>query len=404
MTVPTLPGAMVGVIGGGQLGRMFVAACHRLGYRAAVWSDAADAPALAVADLAVVAAYDDLAALEAFTAAVAVATVEFENLPAALLERVEARVPLRPSARVVATAQHRGREKAALAALGVPVAPWSALPAAGDAAAAAAVLDDAVGALGTAPVGGGPAAVLKTAGFGYDGKGQVPLPAAGPWPGPALGLLAHEPCVVEAFVDLAAELSVVVARGVDGRSRAFPVAENLHARHVLDLTFLPARVDAAVAERATGLALRVIEGLDLVGVACVELFLTRTGDLWVNEVAPRPHNSGHVTLEACRVDQFEQQLRAVCGLPLGDPAIVRPAAMANLLGDLWQTGEPDWPAALAVEGVRLHLYGKGAARPGRKMGHLSAVADDATEAARLVVAARAAAGGDRSARCRTSST
>jgi 5-(carboxyamino)imidazole ribonucleotide synthase len=403
MTTPTLPGAMVGVIGGGQLGRMFAAACHRLGYRVAVWSDAADAPALPVADLALVAPYLDEAALDTFAAAVAVATVEFENLPVALLERVEARVPLRPSARVVATAQHRGREKVALAELGVPVAPWRALPAAGSGAAAAAALDAAVAALAPVPVRSGPAAVLKTAGFGYDGKGQVPLPAAGPWPEAALELLAREPCVLEAFVDLALELSVVVARGVDGRSRAFPVAENQHARHVLDLTFLPARVAGAVAERATELALRVIEGLDLVGVACVELFLTRSGDLWVNEVAPRPHNSGHVTLEACRVDQFEQQLRAVCGLPLGDPAIVRPAAMANLLGDLWQAGEPDWTAALGVEGVRLHLYGKGAARPGRKMGHLSAVADDATAAARLVVAARVAAR-DGSGRCRTSST
>jgi 5-(carboxyamino)imidazole ribonucleotide synthase len=404
MTSPTLPGAMVGVIGGGQLGRMFVAACHRLGYRAAVWSDAADAPALPAADLAVVAPYDDEAALAAFTAAVAVATVEFENLPAALLERIEARVPLRPAARTVATTQHRGREKAALAALGVPLAPWCALAAAGDVASAAAALDAAVPSLAGAAVRDGPAAVLKTAGFGYDGKGQVPLPAARPWPGPALDLLAREPCVVEAFVDLQVELSVVVARGLDGRCRAFPVAENEHARHVLDLTFLPARIDAAVGERATALALRVVEGLDLVGVACVELFLTRSGDLWVNEVAPRPHNSGHVTLEACRVDQFEQQLRAVCGLPLGDPALVRPAAMANLLGDLWQAGEPDWSAALAIEGVRLHLYGKEAARPGRKMGHLSAVADDATAAARLVIAARAAADPARSPRCRTSST
>jgi 5-(carboxyamino)imidazole ribonucleotide synthase len=238
-----------------------------------------------------------------------------------------------------------------------------------------------------------PVAVLKSAGFGYDGKGQVPILEPARLPDAALDLLVREPCVVEAFVDLAGELSVVVARGVDGRCRAFPVFENHHRHHVLDLTFVPARVAPEVAERATALAIDVVEGLAVVGLACVEFFLTRDGELWVNEVAPRPHNSGHVTIEACRVDQFEQQLRAVCGLPLGDPALVAPGAMANLMGDLWGGGAPDWPAALAVEGVRLHLYGKRGARPGRKMGHLAAVGDDATAAGTKVARARAAAGG-----------
>jgi 5-(carboxyamino)imidazole ribonucleotide synthase len=389
---PIGPGATVGMIGGGQLGRMFTAAAHRLGYRVAVWSDAADAPALAAADLALVAPYDDEAALDTFTGAVAAATVEFENLPSRLLERVGARVPLRPSAAVVATVQHRGREKAALAALGVPLAPWRALGPAGGPAAAAETLGAAVAALPRG-VPGRPLAVLKTAGFGYDGKGQVLLGAGAPWPAAALDLLGREACVVESFVDLAAELSVVVARGDDGLCRAFPVAENHHAHHVLDLTLLPARIDADLAGRATALAERVVAGLGVVGLACVELFLTRAGELWVNEVAPRPHNSGHVTLEACRVDQFEQQLRAVCGLPLGDPSLVRPGAMANLLGEVWQAGEPDWSAAMAVAGVRLHLYGKREARPGRKMGHLSAVGEDAAAAARLVVRARVAARG-----------
>lgn len=395
-----LPGAMVGVIGGGQLGRMFVAAAQRLGYRVAVWSDAPDAPALAAADLAVVAPYDDEAALEVFAGAVAVATVEFENLPVATLERVEARVPLRPSAAVVATTQHRGREKAALAAVGLPLAAWCGLPRAGDRAAAAIALEHAVAAVasldGRRP--DAPVAVLKSAGFGYDGKGQVALAGDGPWPDAALDLLAHEACVLEAFVDLAAELSVVVARAADGSCRAFPVAENHHAHHVLDLTLIPARIPPAVAAQATALALRVVEGLDVVGLACVEMFLTRSGALWINEVAPRPHNSGHVTIEACRVDQFEQQLRATCGLPLGDPALLRPGAMANLMGDLWQDGDPDWAAALAVEGARLHLYGKREARLGRKMGHLSAVADDAASAAARVVRARVAAGANGRAR------
>jgi len=392
------PGAMVGVVGGGQLGRMFAAAAHRLGYRVAVWSDADDAPALVGADLALVAPYDDEGALAAFTAAVAVATVEFENLPADLLERVEARVPLRPSSAVVVATQHRGREKAKLAALGAPLAPWRPLRVAASRAAAAQALHAglrAVGAWGAGrpPGAGRPVAVLKSAGFGYDGKGQVPILDPAHPPDAALDLLVREPCVLEAFVDLAGELSVVVARGVDGRCRPFPVFENHHRHHVLDLTFVPARVAPEVAERATALALEVVEGLDVVGIACVELFVTRDGDLWVNEVAPRPHNSGHVTIESCRVDQFEQQLRAVCGLPLGDPTLVAAGAMANLLGDLWSAGTPDWSAALAVEGVRLHLYGKRSARPGRKMGHLAAVGDDATAAGVKVARARAAAGG-----------
>ena len=392
---PVLPGRQLGVIGGGQLGRMFAVAARRLGYRVAVWSDDLRAPAFAVADLAVCAPYDDVSALDAFTGAVDVVTVEFENLPQALLEEIEARVPLRPSAAAVAATQHRVREKRALEALGVPLAPWCAVAAAtaphgATAPDGATAPSDAAAALEAAAARVGRPAILKTAGFGYDGKGQVAVPAEGPWPEAAVAMAGREPCVLEAFVDLALELSVVVARSPDGDARAFPVAENHHARHVLDLTVMPARVGADVADRAQALALRVVSGLGIVGLACVELFLTRGGELWVNEVAPRPHNSGHVTIEACRVDQFEQQVRAVCNLPLGDPASVRPGAMANLMGDLWNRGEPDWVAALAVPGVRLHLYGKRTARPGRKMGHLSAVADDPNTAAELVLQARAA--------------
>jgi 5-(carboxyamino)imidazole ribonucleotide synthase len=383
VTAPILPGATLGVLGGGQLGRMFAVAARRLGYRVAVWSDDPDAPALALADLPTRAPYDDAAALASFTAAIDVCTVEFENLPADLLRAIEHRVPLRPSAEAITATQHRGREKRALQQLGAPLTPWRPLEAAGSRHAAAAALEAATDAIGRP-------AVLKTAGFGYDGKGQVAIPATGRWPEAALALLAAEPCVLEAFVDLELELSVVVARSPGGEVRAFPVAENHHARHVLDLTVMPARVGGDVAERAEALARRVVTGLGVVGLACVELFLTRGGDLWVNEVAPRPHNSGHVTIEACRVDQFEQQVRAVCGLPLGAPDSVRPGAMANLLGDLWEGGEPDWRAALAVDGARLHLYGKAEARPGRKMGHLSAVAGDADAAAALVLRARAA--------------
>jgi 5-(carboxyamino)imidazole ribonucleotide synthase len=376
---PVLPGACIGIVGGGQLGRMAAQAARRLGYRVAVWSDVAEAPALPLADLALVAPYDDPDALERFVAAADVATVEFENLPAATLAAIEARRPLRPSAAVVAATQQRRREKERLAAFGMPVARWRAVDGADD-------LDAAIEAVGRP-------AILKTAGFGYDGKGQVAIPAEGAVPDAARALAAREPCVLEARVELACELSVVVARGVDGAVRAFPAFENAHADHVLDVTVVPASVAPATAARVEALALQVAVGLDLIGLACVECFVATDGTVLVNEVAPRPHNSGHVTIEACRVDQFEQQVRAVCGLPLGDPALVRPGAMANLLGDLWRSGEPDWAGALAVPGVRLHLYGKHEARPGRKMGHLSAVAATAAEAAALVRTAR-----DRAAR------
>jgi 5-(carboxyamino)imidazole ribonucleotide synthase len=362
---PILPGATLGVVGGGQLGRMFATAARRMGYRVAVWSDVADAPALATADLRVAARYDDPAALATFTAGVAAATVEFENLPLATLREIARRVPLRPGPDAIAATSHRVREKEALTALGLPLAPWRSL-------AAGASLDAALSNLGTP-------AILKTAGFGYDGKGQVRIHARDAVPAAAYALLAAQPCVLEGMVDWVAELSVVAARSEDGALRAFPVAENVHRNGILDLTLLPARVTAEIASQAVEFAFRVLEGLAYVGVAAVEFFLGRGGELLVNEVAPRPHNSGHVTIEACSVDQFEQQVRALCGLPLGEPTLLAPAAMVNLLGDLWQSAEPDWAAALAVPGVRLHLYGKDRAAVGRKMGHLSAVGSDAAE-------------------------
>ncbi|MFN2321902.1 MAG: 5-(carboxyamino)imidazole ribonucleotide synthase [Trueperaceae bacterium] len=379
-SAPVLPGACIGIVGGGQLGRMAAQAARRLGYRVAVWSDVADAPALPLADVAVVAPYADPEALERFVAAADVATVEFENLPVATLCAIEARRPLRPSAAVVAATQHRRREKEALAALDVPLARWRPVDGADD-------LDEALAAVGRP-------AILKTAGFGYDGKGQVSIPSEGDVPAAARALAAREPCVLEARVDLACEVSVVVARCLDGSMRAFPPFENAHADHVLDVTVVPASVAPETVARAEALALRVVAGLGLIGLGCVECFVATDGTVLVNEVAPRPHNSGHVTIEACRVDQFEQQVRAVCGLPLGDPALVRPGAMANLLGDLWRSGAPDWAAALTVPGVRLHLYGKREPRSGRKMGHLSAVAATTAEAADLVRTARA-----RAARC-----
>jgi 5-(carboxyamino)imidazole ribonucleotide synthase len=372
---PVLPGATVGILGGGQLGRMLAIAARRLGYGVCVWAPERGSPAFALADEVVCAAYDDAAARERFAATVDVVTLEFENLPADMVAALAEAVPVRPGPGVLRIAQHRGREKRFLSEQGLAVVPYEEVT---DAADLARALDR----IGTP-------AVLKTSGFGYDGKGQVAIDGAD-GSGAGVELLAGGPCLLELRVELAAELSVVVARGLHGDVVTFPVCENAHANHVLDVTVMPARVERPVTDAADGMAREVAEALDLVGLACVEFFLTTDGDLLVNEIAPRPHNSGHLTLEACHTDQFEQQLRAVCGLPLGDPTLRSPGAMANLLGDLWGDGAPDWAAALARPGVHLHLYGKATARRGRKMGHLSVLDPDPDAAERRVREARAA--------------
>jgi 5-(carboxyamino)imidazole ribonucleotide synthase len=368
---PRLPGATLGILGGGQLGRMLALAARRMGYRVHVFSPERGSPAGQVADHEHAAPYEHLAAARAFARKVDVVTFEFENVPAATAETVAAEVPVRPAPRVL-HGQHRLREKRFLAEHGFPVAPWRAVRSAGELAAAVAEL--------------GPA-VAKTVGWGYDGKGQerldAPAEAEAAW-----RRLATDEAVVEAFVDFEREVSVVAARGVDGAVADFGVFANDHESHVLDVTVAPAPVPAAVAAEAAAIAHGVVAALDVVGVLCVEMFLGRDGRLLVNELAPRPHNSGHLTIEAAATSQFEQQLRAVCGLPLGSPALLSPAAMANLLGDLWAGGEPDWPAALAVPGVALHLYGKSDPRPGRKMGHLTAVAPSAEEARARALDAR----------------
>jgi len=377
------PGATVGVVGGGQLGLMLGAACRRMGYGFAVLAPEERPPAAALADLHVRAPLDDPAALRDFARRVDVVTFEFENVSSAALAEATAVGTVRPSPAVLHVTQHRGREKAFLAAAGLPV-PRHAT------AAGAAELADAVAEVGTP-------CVVKTAGFGYDGKGRAVVTDAASRDA-AAALADAGPVVVEELVDLGAELSVVVARGATGETRAYAPFVNRHERHVLDVTVAPFAggrrewrgVGEASAVRARELAVTVAERLDLVGVCCVEFFLSRSGDLLVNEVAPRPHNSGHLTIEAAPASQFEQQLRAVCGLPLGEVRLARPAAMANLLGDLWSGGEPAFAAALATPGVTLHLYGKDEARPGRKMGHLTAVADDPDEAEALVLRARAA--------------
>lgn len=369
---PILPGSVVGVLGSGQLGRMFAIAARRMGYRVHTFSPDTDTPTGQVADEEIVASYDDLDKVAEFARRVSVVTFEFENVSAAATATAERFAPVRPAGSVLHTTQQRIREKGFLSRHGLPVTPYREVRTEDD-------LRAAVAALGTP-------AILKTAGFGYDGKGQVRITS------PALALEAWEligraEAVLEAFVDFACEVSVVAARGGDGAFAHYGVVENRHARHILDVTIAPAMVPEPVARQAVEIARTVLEKLEVVGVLCVEFFVTHTGELLINELAPRPHNSGHFSFDACVTSQFEQQLRAVCGLPLGSTELLRPAAMANLLGDLWAEGEPDWAAAAAHPNVKLHLYGKLAPRPGRKMGHLTALGARALDD---VLAARSA--------------
>lgn len=362
---PILPGATIGVLGSGQLGRMFAIAARRLGYRVHTFSPDSDTPTGQVADREVTASYDDLSAVREFASQVSVVTFEFENVPAATAEAAGALVPVRPSGQVLHITQHRLREKTFLSQSGFPVTPFRRVT----------TLAELEGALAEF----GAPAILKTAGWGYDGKGQVRINRLDE-AGSAWSKLATDESVLEAFVDFSAEASVVAVRGRGGECVSFPMIENSHSRHILDLSVCPARVPARVQQEGEAMARRVLESLDVVGVLCVEYFVGRDGQLLINELAPRPHNSGHLTIDACLSCQFEQQVRSICGLPLGSVEQVRPAAMANLLGDLWFPKPPNWIAACQDPRVKLHLYGKAEARPGRKMGHLTALADSVEEA------------------------
>ena len=374
MADPLLPGATIGICGGGQLGRMLALEAKRHGYRVHVFTPEDASPTGQVSDAVTVAPFSDLAAVERFAADVDVVTLEFENVPSEALEAARGHARIHPSPEALAITRHRLREKRFLQAHGHPVTPFEPI--------------DAPGQLRPALERLGGRAVLKTATLGYDGKGQVRL-EAGDLHGfdEAEALAAAGETILERMVAVSLELSVVAARAEDGCTVVYPLFENLHRDHILDVTVAPARVTAAVAARASAIGRAVLEALSFVGVACVELFLTAEGELLVNEIAPRPHNSGHLTLGAAPCSQFAQQLRAICGLPLGATALHGPAAMANLLGDLWARGEPDWQRLLA-RGVDLHLYGKSEPRPGRKMGHVTAMAATVDEAEALVVAAR----------------
>jgi 5-(carboxyamino)imidazole ribonucleotide synthase len=372
---PIVPGATIGVLGSGQLGRMFAMAARRMGYRVHTLSPDDDTPTGQVADVEITASYDDLDAIRAFARNVDVVTFEFENVSAAAAEVATEHALVRPSGHVLHTTQQRAREKGLLADGGFPVTPFAHVRSDGD-------LLLALEQVGTP-------AVLKTASFGYDGKGQrrilAPQEALAAW-----DQMGRQEVVLERFIDFDRELSMIGARGASGWVVTYGLIENTHNDHILDTSVYPADVPVHVERRATEIVRGLLERLDVIGVLCVEFFLTREGTLLVNELAPRPHNSGHLTIDACVSSQFEQQVRAICGLPPGSIDLLRAAAMVNLLGDLWADGEPDWAAACLLPSVKLHLYGKGEPRPGRKMGHLTALASDAAEALRMARAAREA--------------
>ncbi len=369
-----LPGTTIGILGSGQLGRMLAIAAKRLGYKVHVYSPDQQTPAEQVADLKITAEYTDFEALQRFATGVNVVTIEFENIPVTALQALEREVPVYPQPKVLETTQHRLREKEFLAALGIPLAPFAAIRQASDVEPALQVT--------------GLPAVVKTAGFGYDGKGQARVESAAQ----ALNAFAQfegQPCVVESLIQLEREISVIAARSGAGEFQAYRPVENRHRNHILDLTLAPATLPADLEAQALRLTRQIMDAFDMQGLLCVEFFIAQDGRLLVNELAPRTHNSGHYTIEAAVCDQFEQQLRAVCGLPLGSTVLHQPAAMSNLLGDCWQGGEPNWAACLALPNVHLHLYGKQNALPGRKMGHITALGDTVTAAADLALKARA---------------
>lgn len=370
-----LPNSTIGLFGSGQLGRMFAIEARKMGYRVHTFSPESATPTGQVADIETCAPYDDLLAVRTFAQSVDVVTFEFENVPAATVETAAEFADVYPKGEILHTTQNRLREKTFLASKGFPVTPFRHIITIDE-------LRTAAGELGTP-------CVLKTAGFGYDGKGQSKIASPDDIDS-AFAALKGAEAVLEAFVAFEKEVSVVCARDQRGNFAHYGVIENEHKNHILDVSFAPAIVSVEVRDQAVEIARNIADTMDYVGTLCVEYFLSGDGKLLVNEMAPRPHNSGHLTFDACVTSQFEQQLRAVCGLPLGSTDFYRPAAMANLLGDVWEDGEPNWAAAAAMPNVKMHLYGKLEPRVGRKMGHLTAIADTTNDAAGLVRGARAA--------------
>jgi 5-(carboxyamino)imidazole ribonucleotide synthase len=345
------PGATIGILGGGQLGRMAAMAAARLGYRCHIFAPEAESPAADVAAAFTNAAWDDEAALASFAAAVDVVTLEFENVPVAAVERLAGSRPVRPGAEVLRVTQDRLAEKDFVRGLGIPVTDYARVESPADLAAARHRLGHGV---------------LKTTRMGYDGKGQLRIEADTD-PEAAFTRLGQPVLIHEAWVDFALELSVVTARNPAGQQASYVPVENRHRHHILDVTIAPAPIPDELAARAVAMAERIATALALEGLLAVEMFLTKEGELLVNEIAPRPHNSGHWSIDACAVSQFEQQVRAVCALPLGDPTRFADAVMQNLIG----RDVERWPELLAEPGARLHLYGKRETREGRKMGHVT---------------------------------
>ena len=362
---PLLPGATVGVLGGGQLGRMMAIEARRMGYRVVVLDPSPRCPTAQVADGVVVGALDDLESARHLARQVDVITLDTEHVPADLLAELEKLVPVRPGSSVLRTINDRQIQKQFLDRLGLPQAHWAPSTTPPE-------LEVALARLGRP-------AIVKVRRAGYDGKGQVRVDETGD-AAAELAKLRGEPSVAEELVRFKREISVVLARGLTGELKIYPIAENVHRRHILHTTRAPAPMKPAMKVRAEEIAISVAEALDHVGVMAVEMFELVDGRLLVNEIAPRTHNSGHYTWGACVTSQFEQHIRAVCGLPLGDPRPTTGAVMVNLIGDLWRTGQPPWGHVLERPEARLHLYGKDAPAPGRKMGHVLLLDDDTDRA------------------------
>lgn len=362
-----LPGATLGMLGGGQLGRMFTVAARTMGYHVIVLDPNPDSPAGRMADQHLRAAYTDDWALEQLARACDAVTTEFESVPAAALRQLEATCCVRPASAALATAQDRIREKAFIQAAGLSTPDFEVIRDVRDLESAFAKLT--------------PPLILKRSAFGYDGKGQAEIESRDAL-GAGFDRLGRVPCVLEQRVDLQLELSIVLARSSDGETACFPPAENIHQNGILSVSIVPARIEAKLAEQARAMATRLANALDYCGVMAVEFFVTGGNRLLVNEIAPRPHNSGHYSIDACMTSQFEQQVRMICGLPPGDTRLLSPVVMINLLGDLWGAKPPDWSRVLKHPEAKLHLYGKREPRPGRKMGHFCYLHEDLDTALR----------------------
>jgi 5-(carboxyamino)imidazole ribonucleotide synthase len=363
-----LPGATLGMLGGGQLGRMFTTAAQTMGYKVVVLDPDTSSPAGIIADQHICAKYDDESALAQLAELCDAITTEFENIPASTLAFLEEKTVVHPSSKALASTQNRIVEKQFISSLGIPVAPFAAIRSHADI--------DAIKGSFRFP------AILKLANFGYDGKGQVVCQSIDEVY-TAFDSLNQAECVLEQRINLDKEISTVLARSQDGTVTFFPVAENVHVNGILHSTTVPSSVDSRLTDKAIEMAQTISSGLNYVGTMAVEFFVSKEGDVIANEIAPRPHNSGHYTLDACTTCQFEQQVRMLCGLPAGDANLILPVVMINLLGDVWGSSQPNWAALLKEPNVKLHLYGKKEARVGRKMGHYNVLSTDTANASAL---------------------